>query len=536
MIVMAYRNSFPSNTVTGELVLRIHGSRRNGQIVRIRSAKCLVGSDPSCDLRLRSRYVAPLHCLILRGPGGTVVRSWSRDTRINGLAFDDARLGEGDFLSIGPINFEVLEVNSPRAEELPPRRPYFGNAATEGGGCATAECNSLSVLSAEANRGRARRVIEALRQSRAQVERLESELRSLQASRETESATSRDDFEAQRRQWQEAVETREKELAAFRTAVATKERVWAGQATRMESRIAELETALSEALQTLEASPDTSRLEAELQQQRAELDRTRDELERLEREADDRVRELERRLAERDETLRELHSRCEAEQDAFKTLRTQANEEPEQSETAAAEVCPSSSALIETSPTRLTHARGQGAEEDSIEEYMAQLLQRVRGSASSEAAWAPREEEGTQRDDIAETRQPADVPPNAATEEPHDEESVEMLPRAAAPEKETGLAAMRSLANLSAQHALGMHTRKVLTKSVRVRMLLTILALVSSGFLLKMWSLFNVGGFALWGAILSLAAASYWGGHLLVLVVRLATHSRLPEDDEPAAQ
>ena len=41
---------------------------RDGQIVRLRAAKCTVGSGPQCTLRLRARGVGPLHCLIVRGP------------------------------------------------------------------------------------------------------------------------------------------------------------------------------------------------------------------------------------------------------------------------------------------------------------------------------------------------------------------------------------------------------------------------------------------------------------------------------------
>ena len=98
------------DTTPGQLVLRVCGSTRDGQVVRLRSPKCTVGSGPRCTLRLAAGGVAPLHCLILRGPAGAVVRCWSPDTRLNGQAFTDAELVSGDRLSIGSIDLEVLDM------------------------------------------------------------------------------------------------------------------------------------------------------------------------------------------------------------------------------------------------------------------------------------------------------------------------------------------------------------------------------------------------------------------------------------------
>src|SRR5436190_10232437 len=92
----------------GELTLRIRGTSRDGQIVRLAAAKCTVGSGRRCTLRLRAPGVQPVHCLILRGTSGSVIRSWSSDTRLNGRTFRDLPLTEGDCLSFGPIELEVL--------------------------------------------------------------------------------------------------------------------------------------------------------------------------------------------------------------------------------------------------------------------------------------------------------------------------------------------------------------------------------------------------------------------------------------------
>jgi hypothetical protein len=96
----------------GNLVLRILGTSHHGQVVRLHRPKCVIGSAPACTLRLRARGVRPVHCVILRGPAGTVIRRWSADTRLNGRAFTDARLSPGDRLDIGPIRLEVLDTGT----------------------------------------------------------------------------------------------------------------------------------------------------------------------------------------------------------------------------------------------------------------------------------------------------------------------------------------------------------------------------------------------------------------------------------------
>jgi len=97
----------PSN----DLCLRIVGSARDGQLVRISAAKCTIGSAEGCTLRLRAGGVRPLHCLVLRGSQGTVARCWARHAWLNGRPFRDAPLSPGDRLRIGPVELEVLPVS-----------------------------------------------------------------------------------------------------------------------------------------------------------------------------------------------------------------------------------------------------------------------------------------------------------------------------------------------------------------------------------------------------------------------------------------
>ncbi|MEN6452219.1 MAG: hypothetical protein ABFC96_17145, partial [Thermoguttaceae bacterium] len=109
----AKQRSANASAASGELVFRVTGPQRDGQLIRLRSAKCTIGSGPHCTLRLRARGVAPVHCLLLRGSAATVVRCWSPDTRLNQQSFTDAPLAIGDCLSVGPIDLEVVGMDIP---------------------------------------------------------------------------------------------------------------------------------------------------------------------------------------------------------------------------------------------------------------------------------------------------------------------------------------------------------------------------------------------------------------------------------------
>jgi hypothetical protein len=98
---------------TGDLVLRIRNSTHGGRVVRLKSAKCSIGSAPTCTLRIHAAGVSPMHCLIVRGTNSTVVRRWAPDTWLNHRPFTDSPLGPGDRLRLGPIELEVLSVGSP---------------------------------------------------------------------------------------------------------------------------------------------------------------------------------------------------------------------------------------------------------------------------------------------------------------------------------------------------------------------------------------------------------------------------------------
>ncbi len=108
---VANPGSYLLGDTDGVLTFRVRSPEHNGRILRMRSPKCLIGSHPSCTLRLRAAGVRPFHCLILRGTEGMFIRRWSAGTCLNGAGFTDSRLKPGDRLDIGPIELEVLELS-----------------------------------------------------------------------------------------------------------------------------------------------------------------------------------------------------------------------------------------------------------------------------------------------------------------------------------------------------------------------------------------------------------------------------------------
>ncbi len=91
-----------------ELKFRIQGGEHNGRILRITAVKCTIGSAPGCTLRLRGGDFEPLHCLILAGRNGTIIRRNSPRTYLNGGPFEDAALKLGDVLRIGSMEMAVV--------------------------------------------------------------------------------------------------------------------------------------------------------------------------------------------------------------------------------------------------------------------------------------------------------------------------------------------------------------------------------------------------------------------------------------------
>src|SRR5687767_11115844 len=136
------------NAEPGPLTLRVCGGSHHGRLITIRSPKCTIGSAGGCTLRLRAAGVRPLHCWILRGRAGTVVRRCSAGTLLNGQAYEDAPLKDGDRLRIGTVELEVVECqsNGPKSPRSSPIDLQASSAPVS-----RANTQELEALLADAN-------------------------------------------------------------------------------------------------------------------------------------------------------------------------------------------------------------------------------------------------------------------------------------------------------------------------------------------------------------------------------------------------
>jgi hypothetical protein len=175
-------------------------------------------------------------------------------------------------------------------------------------------------------------------------------------------------------------------------------------------------------------------------------------------------------------------------------------------------------------------------EEESIDDYMTRLLQRVRNGndpAPPAATWSAKSTPAKSAapkpsapKPAAQARPSVEVPyPRAATGKSR--ESVKLSPRAVAPETVADLSAMRELANYSAQHAIDRSHRRMLGRAAPIKLLLAFLALLATGLLLWKWT--HLGDTALvYGASVTLIAALLWGLQYLKLRVPML-HRKPPK-------
>lgn len=598
-----------TDAARGHLVLQIRGTSRDGQRVRIASGKCTIGSGPRCTLRLRARGVRPLHCLIVSGNRATMIRRWAPDTLLNGRTFTDAELVPGDRLSVGPIEFSVVQTagsSHRRSEsiaraagpaETPPRYPQSRppDEATRQG------------------RQRARRLHDQLRQAREEVSLLQQqrekwELRQGEAdsasagqvaasqARLAELEARQEELQQERRHWETErdvaqrqlhqrageLDARAAELVARQEEVREQREEWelrrgetesasVEQAAAFQARLAELEARQEEIQQErLRWESERDEVQRQLDKQAGELDARATEFESQEEEFQQRCdqwdsqrADLQKRL---DEQCEELGLR-QAELEAAEKRLPQDREDPASRD--AASEPPGASQRLEdledglpwrTSPTEagapvdtaevlrqmgavpllpddepednagpadeplagmLPPSPEPSGEDESIDDYMARLLDRVRHAAgdtrplSPPTAYAP--PQVSQRSP-AEAVKPApqpDMPRPRAGGKPRG--PVEMSPRAVAPEKSADLSAMRALANDSAQSAIDHHARQQTVSAIRVKLLVAILALAAGGATAWAWwaELAPVG--ALYAAVAAFAVAGFWGLQYLVL-------------------
>ena len=115
-IIFESHSTMPATTTksllgptTGQLTLEIDRGEGALQTVHMRNAKCSIGSDPRCEIRIRGEGIRPVHCVILRSHDRTIVRRWAGNTWLNGRPFDDTTLRRGDELRLANVRIHVVE-------------------------------------------------------------------------------------------------------------------------------------------------------------------------------------------------------------------------------------------------------------------------------------------------------------------------------------------------------------------------------------------------------------------------------------------
>ena len=470
----------PSQLVAaaGDLVFRVCGSTRHGQVVRLRSAKCTIGSGPRCTLRLRARGVRPIHCLILRGPGATVVRRWSPDTRLNDQAFADAELVPGDRLSIGKIELEVLELG-----QSPDSAPT------------------------DIREARVQRLDRKTAQLQAEREALQDQRRELEQQHEQWQAE-HTEAQEQLRQRTEELNARGAELDGQREALEEERRQWDAGLAATEGQFnqrSEQSDARQGELEAGQAATGSGGSEpaAEPEQVDGPEQVEEPDLQETPQGAPVDLADVFRRMGST-----ELLSDDEQQ------------EEPE----------PASDATACQPSTPSEPDEYEEKEEESIDDYMSRLMERIHATTDApeqgdqpQVSRPPRPAEPASQADSeadSEVSQP-DEPTPSRRAIPRRRKPVDLSPRAVAPEKLGGLSAMRELANMSAHTAIDRHARRQMVSAKRSNLLVAIAGLVVGGALLWMWWAMKTGDLTFYSAMVSSLVALFWGVRYAVLTGRL---------------
>ncbi len=510
-----------------ELVLRVCGPERDDRVFRLAGSKCTIGGDPRCTLALPAGGDSPLHCLILRGPSTTVVRRWSRETRLNGQAFHSAPLAAGDRLSIGPVELEVLGTEA--AEPCRAERAALAAREAELAGeaerlrsdrhCLAEERQGLDRQRA-AWRQERKADEEAVAQERADVAQARAEAE--QAGREAEAAA-----EARRAE-QDALAAREAELA--------------GETDRLRSANASLEARsreLDARQQQIEAREDQLELyRARLEERAAALSR-RNAAAASQPEADLKEHRTVGQSAslparEAPLTSGEVFTRMGIELDLH-------DDEP--AEAAAGSVPADGNERLgparprtEATTSEAGERPGDEEDEETVEAYMSRLLERVTEGTGKRSPSAPATARHRARDADREDALPAEPPrgvdrqgggtPADTLSEDRGEGSrqpapASLAPRTSAPERSVNFSAMRELANLSADAAISTHARRTLRGTFRSK--IAVIVVSSSTAMALLWLGWQgAGRFAFLAAGAGLTVAVQWTLQFLVLTGHLS--------------
>jgi len=189
--------------------------------------------------------------------------------------------------------------------------------------------------------------------------------------------------------------------------------------------------------------------------------------------------------------------------------RLQAN--PSAGEVSAAKAPPLQQPATESSP-----GEPEESDAESIDDYMARLLERVRSATGGKGQ--AHGQPGTPGAGESSSAEPA------APVAPSGWRRMRKPPErgaGTAPEKVVGLSAMRELAAQAARAAIDTHARRQTIRARRTKALVALTGLVVGGVLLWMWQQGMAANAAYYGGLASLLVTVVWGIQYAVLSGRL---------------
>ena len=187
--------------------------------------------------------------------------------------------------------------------------------------------------------------------------------------------------------------------------------------------------------------------------------------------------------------------------------------DPEESRTPAADHAK------EPSPSRHEVAH----EEESVNDYMARLMQRIRSTQGEPDLGASNASQPSSNQDaaslplkITSPAQPAIVPAPVKRREP-----VELLPHTVAPEKQDDIDILRDLAKYSVQNALGTHARRQMIRVMYSKLAVALIGGLAGCGLLVVWRLWFSNSLTFFSAMMSFVVAITWGVQYVMLTAKL---------------
>lgn len=541
-----------------DLVLRVCGSSNDGKLIRLRSTKCSIGSSPQCTLRLRCSRFRPVHCLILRGPNATVVRSWTPETFVNGRRFIDAMLAPGDRLGVGPIELEVVELGRVITQQAAsaewPQQAWPSAAQQQ---VAPAEHRKPAAAEDQTSGFQPSPSDDKIGHTAHPPERQQIAADAAQLQHRPDTPQSSANTLLQRR------------AEALRVA-RQRNRHLLKLLRRLKAQLADATTVRPAADLAIEAPEpqfgpnsgvqrDAYYREPQSPGGLPQYSASENDVESLAGEND-----VEKGFASQasDAPIRgpvtPEHSERPEDQptrqpkagapvdlaEVFRRIGIAGNlldiaEEETSDGSSSASTTPPSTERRPGAGSPGTHSEHDPAEaEDAIDTYMQQLLQRLRGGQAESHSPRPRKSRRAGSSRAADVSAPTGVRPepspsvgpqddsSTAAELPPSPAAAEATTRVLPPEKLTGLSAMREVANISAQTALSQHARRMLARTRRFKLLASMTSVFCGIALLWLWGWYGRPLATMLVGLLSLTAGLVWAIQYAVLTGRLVLHRR----------